>query len=71
LLEPLKVGRILAGLHHAARTGETFHLWWHPHNFGTHLEENMASLRTIVTYIDALRREGQLVSATMEEAATP
>ena len=32
----------------AARSREIVHLYWHPHNFGVHLDENMSFLRAIL-----------------------
>jgi hypothetical protein len=46
-LEPLKIRRIKKGMKHAAKQGELFHLWWHPHNFGTHTDENFSNLENI------------------------
>lgn len=68
-LEPLKVARVKAGITHAARTGEVFHLWWHPHNFGADVEENCASLELILQHAHALVEEGYLRSATMQEVS--
>lgn len=47
-LNRLKVRRIQAELMQAAQNGEVYHLWWHPHNFGHHPEENMAQLADIL-----------------------
>lgn len=69
LLEPLKVARVKAGITHAARAGEVFHLWWHPHNFGADLEENLASLEKVLQHAHALVGEGYLSSVTMREAS--
>ena len=41
-LEPLRLRRIRNAMSGAARSGKSFHLWWHPHNFGLHLEESLA-----------------------------
>ena len=66
---PLCQRRIEAGMTHAARTGQTFHLWWHPHNFGSHVEENVAMLRTVVERYRALSEVEGMVSRTMGEIA--
>ena len=34
----------------AAATGGTFHLWWHPENFGKNLSENMAILAKVLDW---------------------
>lgn len=38
----------------AARTGKVFHLWWHPHNFGINLDENLALLNAILRHYRVL-----------------
>lgn len=68
-LEPLRLNRILNGLNVAARKREAYHLWWHPHNFGKHLQENMEFLEKIVTHVDLLRREHGMESLNMAEMA--
>jgi len=50
----------------AARRGETYHLWWHPHNFGRNLEENLAALRRLAYHYTILKEEFGMVSCTME-----
>lgn len=68
-LEPLKLRRIAAEMTRAARRGELFHLWWHPHNFGRHPAQNLAMLDRILDLFDTLRHAEGMVSATMAEAA--
>ena len=47
-LNRLKVQRILKEMDHAAENNETYHLWWHPHNFGNYSQQNLADLETIL-----------------------
>lgn len=47
LLEPLKVKRVLDSIEYAAKHSQIYHLWWHPHNFGLHTEENINQLEKI------------------------
>ena len=68
-LEGLRLRRILAGMEHAARYGEVFHLWWHPHNFGVNLAENMVVLRRIAEHFRHLQTRYGLVSQSMGEVA--
>jgi hypothetical protein len=51
----------------AAERGETFHLWWHPHNFGRNLAENLAWLRAIASHYHTLHSQFGMVSASMAE----
>ena len=53
-LEPLRLRRILGAMGHAARRGEVFHLWFHPHNFGIDQDRNFAVLERIAA--EAARR---------------
>ena len=68
-LEGLRLRRILSGMTHAARHGEVFHLWWHPHNFGANLPQNMAVLRQIAEHFRALQRQYGFRTQTMAEMA--
>jgi hypothetical protein len=53
----------------AARNNEIFHLWWHPHNFGTNLDANIGLLRKILTSYQNLSEEYGIRSLTMTEVA--
>lgn len=68
-LDGLKLRRITRAMTHAARHGEVFHLWWHPHNFGRDLERNMAFLHRILGHFDRLRTEHGMEGLTMDELA--
>ena len=69
LLEPLRRRRIKNGIRAAARKGEIFHLWWHPHNFGVNQEENMAALADILDEFEIHRDSHGMESMTMAEVA--
>jgi len=68
-LEPLRLRRITADLTDAATSGRTYHLWWHPHDFGAHLHENLRVLRRILVCFDRMRERYGMESRTMQEAA--
>jgi peptidoglycan/xylan/chitin deacetylase (PgdA/CDA1 family) len=68
-LEPLRLRRITSDLVQAATSGRTYHLWWHPHDFGVHLGENLRVLHQILICFDELRDRYGMESRTMEEAA--
>jgi hypothetical protein len=60
-LEPLKVQRIRRSIRIASSTGGVFHLWWHPHNFASHLDRNIGNLEAILDeYSDCRDRDGML-----------
>lgn len=69
-LEPLRLRRITSALDSAARGGKLFHLWWHPHNFGVYLEENLALLRRVFDHFHRLRDSDSMRSLSMAEAAS-
>ena len=68
-LETLRLKRILADLIYAAKWGEIYHLWWHPHNFGVNLNENIQFLEKIFKYFHHLKRNYKIISLNMSELA--
>lgn len=68
-LEGWKVRRIKHQMHHAAKNGLTFHLWWHPHNVGVHTDFHMQQLEQIFSYYDELKEKYGMRSLNMSEAA--
>lgn len=68
-LEPLRFRRIVQGLRHAARKRRLYHLWWHPHNFGTHTDRNLDFLRRVLDVFAEEREAHGMVSLTMAEVA--
>ncbi len=68
-LEPLRLRRIVGGLEAAARRRRLYHLWWHPHNFGARLDENLRVLRRVLDAFARVRERHGMVSLTMAEAA--
>lgn len=68
-LEKRKVQRIKAGMTHAAKNNQIFHLWWHPHNFGAHTEEMFNQLEEVLTHFDRLQDKYGFQSYTMKEIA--
>lgn len=69
LLEPLRMRRIKNAMTHAARRGELFHLWWHPHNFGIHQQENFDILEEILAHYLTLNERYGMQSVSMRESA--
>ncbi|MDH3742339.1 MAG: hypothetical protein OER56_12160, partial [Hyphomicrobiales bacterium] len=68
-LEGLRLGRITRAMTTAARHGETFHLWWHPHNFGANRPENIQALCHVLDHFEKLRDEFGMASMAMEDFA--
>jgi len=58
-LEPFHMRRIKGEIIHAAKHGEVYHLWWHPHNLGADMEKNFEMLDTILrTYAECHEKYG-------------
>lgn len=67
LFEKLKLHRIKKQMYYAAKHGKVFHIWWHPHNFGRHLEENLNNLEVLLHFYSILNRKFQFESMNMDE----
>jgi len=67
ILESLKLRRIKKSMLYAAKNNENFHLWWHPHNFGINIEENIQNLEEILKYFKYLEKKYNLKSKNMKE----
>lgn len=64
-LEPLKLRRITSAMTYAAKHNKVYHLWWHPHNFGTQMEENFRNLEKIFKTYKKLNEVYNFKSETM------
>jgi peptidoglycan/xylan/chitin deacetylase (PgdA/CDA1 family) len=67
--EAVRLRRICASMDAAAKSNKTFHLWWHPHNFGVHLEENMAILTRVAEHYAKINCQMSWPSLNMGEVA--
>lgn len=67
--DALRIHRITRGLMEAAKLGGIYHLWWHPHNFGTYLEENLALLRRVLQTFEWCRDVYGMRSLAMGEVS--
>lgn len=67
-LEYWRLRRIKRGMLAAAKQRRVYHLWWHPHNFGTNLDKNIRFLEKILQYYQYLREKYRFESLTMSEA---
>jgi hypothetical protein len=66
-LDGLRMRRITRAMRIAAATDSTFHLWWHPHNFGANLDANMAFLTKIIDCYERLASELGMQSKAMSD----
>ncbi|MBV2132968.1 polysaccharide deacetylase family protein [Pseudomonas sp. MAP12] len=65
--EWLRLRRIKAAMSDAAIHGKLFHLWWHPHNFGTNTFQNIHFLTRIAEHYRDLNRRYGMRSLNMGE----
>jgi hypothetical protein len=68
-LDGLRLRRITSGLQYAACHNQIYHLWWHPHNFGVNLTENLSFLTKILQFYQQLNARNQMQSLNMGEVA--
>jgi peptidoglycan/xylan/chitin deacetylase (PgdA/CDA1 family) len=69
-LEPIRLRRIAGGIRAAAKNRSVFHLWWHPHNFGKDVRENLDFLRSVLKEFAEQRQVHGMQSLSMIEAAS-
>jgi len=69
LLEPIRLHRIRRAMQDAAERRCDFHLWWHPHNFGSNTAENLAILAAVLAEHRSLDERYGWPSRNMGEAA--
>ena len=67
--EPLKLRRIKKAMTYAAKNNEAYHLWWHPHNFGSNIDENFKNLEAIFETYKKLNETYSFQSETMTSLA--
>src|SRR6202012_236167 len=69
-LESIRLRRIAGGIRAAAKNRGIFHLWWHPHNFGRNIPENVKFLRSVLKVFAEQRQVHGMQSLSMIEAAS-
>jgi peptidoglycan/xylan/chitin deacetylase (PgdA/CDA1 family) len=67
LFNKVRLRRILNEMEYAAKHGEVYHLWWHPHNFGNSPEESILELTRIISHFGELKSRHGMNSLTMEK----
>lgn len=65
--ENRRLKRITSSMSYAAKNGLTYHLWWHPHNFGVNIEENFSFLEEILIHFSKLKKEYNFESRNMQQ----
>ncbi len=70
LFEPIRLKRITRSMTAAAKSGRVYHLWWHPHNFGSYQDENFEFLEKILKHYQKLRTTHNFESISMGNLAS-
>jgi len=65
IIQTIKMFRIKNEMSHAAKYNKNYHLWWHPHNFGENINENIAQLNDIIKHFQILNNRYNFVSTNM------
>lgn len=60
-----RLNRILSEMDYAAKNGEVYHLWWHPHNFGNNPKQSMVELKKIILHFLRLHEQYGMESQSM------
>lgn len=68
-LGALRLRRILGAMDRAAAEGRIFHLWWHPHNFGSNTDANLALLQLVLDHYAYNRDRFGMQSLAMGQVA--
>ena len=66
-LEKLKIIRIKKAMLSAAKNKKLYHIWWHPHNFGSNIESNILQLKEVLEYYMFLNKKYGMKSLNMNE----
>jgi len=69
-LEKIKLKRVMNEMTWAAKKNELYHLWWHPHNFGSQIEENINNLIVLLDHYCFLQKKYGFKNYTMSEVAS-
>ena len=67
--EKLKLHRYKKEMLKAAKKGEIYHMYWHPHNFAVDTEVNFTQMEELLAYYSELRRKYGMKSMNMREVA--
>lgn len=65
--DKFKVEKIKKMMSNAAKYGCSYHLWWHPHNFGLNMKENLFVLSSICEHYTFLNKKYGMESKFISE----
>lgn len=67
VLDKFRLNRHVQSMTYAAKNNLIYHIYWHPHNFGTNTKENLRFLRVLISKFDELRKTHNMQSLNMQE----
>jgi peptidoglycan/xylan/chitin deacetylase (PgdA/CDA1 family) len=65
IFESLRLRRLKDAMLAAAQSDGIFHIWWHPHNFGRNIQQNLAVLESLLRHYRVLRDQYGMSSLCM------
>lgn len=65
LMNSFKINRIRKEMTRAAKNGEVYHLWWHPHNFGDNPQKSISDLADILEHFKKCQSKYGFSSSNM------
>ncbi|MEO5781699.1 MAG: hypothetical protein ABIQ07_00420, partial [Ginsengibacter sp.] len=68
-LDGLRLKRIKNSMTYSAKNKLAYHLWWHPHNFGINIDQNISFLEKILLHYKKLSAKYDFTSAGMTQLA--
>lgn len=68
-LERARLRRMKKELTKAAEAGEVYHIWWHPHNFGSNTDKNFEFLEKLLRHYMYCKEKYGMTSLNMKEVA--
>lgn len=63
----LMLNRIKKEMLYAAKNNLDYHLWWHPHNFGTNTKENLNNLEVLFKFYLNLNKQYKMESVCVQQ----
>ncbi|SEJ61575.1 Polysaccharide deacetylase [Cyclobacterium xiamenense] len=68
-LNRMKLRRINEEMLSAARKGEMYHLWWHPHNLAQHPDQSLEEVKIVLEHFSTYRERYSMESHSMGSLA--
>lgn len=69
IIEKFKLWRYKLEMRRAAKRGEVYHMYWHPHNFGENTDINFKQMEKLLLYYSKMNRKHGMISLNMREVA--